>query len=415
MIILCKSLAHNKNLSERRPTLLARAETAVPQPDVSVAERHTTAVLKLARVELLNNFEDAANIWHVLERNAYLSPYQRYDFLRLWQKHIGVKEGVEPLIAVGHDASGQPICLLPLGTFPHGPFRVARFLGGKHANYNLGLWRKGTVFDDAFIRKLMAEIAAQRPNIAMLELHNQPLHWHGLDNPFLALPHQPSPSVGYRMKLGEPGEAVLSRQLTTSYRGRIRGKERKLAKLEGYRYFLASNSEEAKRVMDAFFAQKREYMALHKIPNPFDEPEVEAFLREAAVSGALEIHALEGAGEILALYAGVSDGERLSTMISSFTASENGRNSPGIITIAHMVTNTADRGYAMLDLGVGEAEYKFVFCDQTEDLFDSYLPLSAAGHALVPLMRAQAGLKRFVKTTPALWRMAKAVRGVLGR
>jgi hypothetical protein len=33
----------------------------------------------------------------------------------------------------------------------------------------------------------------------------------------------------------------------------------------------------------------------------------------------------------------------------------------------------------------------------------------------VPLLRAQAGLKRFVKTTPVLWRAAKTVRGLLPR
>jgi CelD/BcsL family acetyltransferase involved in cellulose biosynthesis len=395
--------------------LLARAQTAALENYAEPQEQRIACAVALARLELLGDFESAEQIWRALERNAHLTPYQRFDFLRLWQKHIGTKEAVEPMIAVGYDSAGEPLCLLPLGTFPHGPFRAARFLGGKHANYNFGLWRKGAAFDAAFVKSLIAEISSQRPDLATLELHNQPLHWHGLDNPFLCMPHQPSPSPGYRLKLGEPGEAVLARQLTASYRGRIRGKERKLAKLEDYRYFVASTPEDVKRIMDAFFVQKREYMALQKIPNPFEEPEVKAFLREAALTGALEIHALEGGGEVLALYAGLSDGERLSTMISSFTASENSRNSPGIITIAHMVANAADRGFTMLDLGVGEAEYKFVFCDQTEDLFDSYLPLSAAGHALVPLMRAQAGLKRFVKTTPALWRMARAVRGVLRR
>jgi len=167
--------------------------------------------------------------------------------------------------------------------------------------------------------------------------------------------------------------------------------------------------------MDAFFAQKREYMATMKIPNPFDEPEVESFLRAAAKSHALEIHALECEAEVLALYAGVADGKRLSTMISSYTASENSRWSPGIITLSHAVANAADRGFEIMDLGVGEAEYKFVYCDEKEELFDSFIPLSPKGQALVPLLRAQAGLKRFVKSTPALWRAAKTVRGLLSR
>jgi CelD/BcsL family acetyltransferase involved in cellulose biosynthesis len=368
-----------------------------------------------ARFELFRDLAAVEPIWREFEKAADLTPYQRFDFLRLWHEHIGAKDEVAPLIAAAFGAGGEPLCLLPLGKFSHGPLPVARFFAGKHANYNFGLWRRGVSFSRAFVQRLFDELAKAEPQLAALELHNQPYAWHGAENPLLAFPHQPSPSTGYRLKLGESGEAVLARQLTSSYRGRIRGKEKKLAKLSGYRYFVASSPEEIQRCMDAFFAQKREYMAAMKIPNPFDEPEVDAFLREAAKARVLEIHALECESEVLALYAGVADGKRLSTMISSYTASENSRWSPGIITLSHAVANAADRGFEIMDLGVGEAEYKFVYCDEKEELFDSFIPLSSKGHAIVPLLRAQAGLKRFVKSTPVLWRAAKTVRGLLPR
>jgi CelD/BcsL family acetyltransferase involved in cellulose biosynthesis len=368
-----------------------------------------------ARVELFRDLAAAEPVWRALEQKADLTPYQRYDFLKLWQRHIGDMDGVSPLVFAAFDANNEPLCLLPLGKFARGPFAVARFLAGKHANYNFGLWRHGHAFDRNFVLQLFDALAHAEPDLAALELHNQPYSWHGAENPLRAFPHQPSPSTGYRLKLGEPGEAVLARQLTSSYRGRIRGKEKKLAKLPGYRYFVAALPEEIQRCMDAFFVQKRQYMTAMKIPNPFDEPEVEAFLREAAKARMLEIHALECETEVLALYAAVTDGKRLSTMISSYTASENSRWSPGIITLSHAVANAADRGFQIMDLGVGEAEYKFVYCDEKEELFDSFIPLSPKGHALVPLLRAQAGLKRFVKSSPALWRAAKTVRGLLPR
>lgn len=362
-----------------------------------------------------HRFEDAEQVWRAFEREADVTPYQRYDFLRLWQEHIGNAEGVTPFIVIGRDASGEILCLLPLGKFPRGRFQVARYLAGKHANYNFGLWRRGASFGRGFVNSLLDAIHAEDPELAALELHNQAYSWHGADNPLLILPHQPSPSTGYRLRLGESGEAVLQRQLTTSYRGRIRGKEKKLAKLPGYRYFVAATAEEITRCMDAFFAQKREYMTAMKIPNPFDDPEVENFLRAVAGARVLEIHALECESEILALYAAVVDSKRISTMISSYTASENSRWSPGIITLSHAVANAADRGFEIMDLGVGEAEYKFVYCNEKEELFDSFIPLSKAGHALVPLLRAQANLKRFVKSSPALWQAARTVRGLFAR
>jgi CelD/BcsL family acetyltransferase involved in cellulose biosynthesis len=369
----------------------------------------------LARVELFRDFAAVEALWRAFEREAVLTPYQRFDFLHLWHRHIGEQEGVTPIIAAAFDAGGRPLCLLPIGKFAHGPFTVGRFLAGKHANYNFGLWRRDAAFTRDFVAQFLDAIAKAEPDLVALELHNQPYSWHGAENPLLAFPHQPSPSTGFRLKLGESGEAVLLRQLTSSYRGRIRGKEKKLAKLPGYRYFVADTADEIARCMDAFFVQKREYMAAMKIPNPFGEPEVEAFLRAAAVAKVLEIHALESDSEVLALYAAVTDGKRLSTMISSYTASENARWSPGIITLSHAVANAADRGFEIMDLGVGEAEYKLVYCDEKEELFDSFIPLSSKGHAIVPLMRAQAGLKRFVKSTPALWSAAKTIRGLFSR
>ena len=368
-----------------------------------------------ARLEVYRDFASVETLWREFEREADLTPYQRFDYLHLWQQHIGSKDGVTPLIVVAFDAENKLLCLLPLGKFARGPFHAACYLAGKHANYNFGIWRRGVSFNHDFLTQFIEALNASEPDLAVLELHNQPYAWHGAENPFLAFSHQPSPSTGYRLKLGDTGEAVLARQLTSSYRGRIRGKEKKLAKLPGYRYFVASTPEEITRCMDAFFAQKREYMAVMKIPNPFDAPEVEAFLRAVAYARILEIHALECDSEVLALYAGVADGKRISTLISSYTASENSRWSPGIITISHIVANVADRGLEIMDLGVGEAEYKFVYCDEKEELFDSFIPLSKAGHAIVPLLRAQANLKRFVKSTPTLWRAAKTVRGLLSR
>jgi len=368
-----------------------------------------------ARVEIYRDFSAVEALWRRFEADADLTPYQRFDFLHLWHRHIGAKEAVSPLIVVAFDSQNEPLCLLPLGKFARGPFFVASYLAGKHANYNFGIWRKQHSFSRECLTQLFEMLHQAEPEIAAIELHNQPYSWHGANNPFRAFQHQPSPSTGYRLRLAESGEATLNRQLTSSYRGRIRGKEKKLAKLEGYRYFVAATDEEISRCMDAFFIQKHEYMASLKIPNPFDEPHVQDFLRAAASARVLEIHALEWQSEVLALYAAVRDEKRISTMISSYTASENARWSPGIITLSHTVRNAADRGFEILDLGVGEAEYKFVYCDEQEELFDSYIPLSPAGQFIVPLLRAQAGLKRFVKTTPVLWKAAKTVRGMLPR
>ncbi len=62
-----------------------------------------------------------------------------------------------------------------------------------------------------------------------------------------------------------------------SLRRRLKGKERKLKALPGYRYRLATTDTEIGRMLDAFFRIKPQRMAEQKLPNVFAEPGVEDF------------------------------------------------------------------------------------------------------------------------------------------
>ena len=72
----------------------------------------------------------------------------------------------------------------------------------------------------------------------MLALHQQPLRWRDLPNPIALLPHQPSANDCPLLKM-EPG-ATPATLLSKSFRQRLKGKERKLQPLPGYRYHVAT-------------------------------------------------------------------------------------------------------------------------------------------------------------------------------
>ena len=77
-----------------------------------------------------------------LAQEAPASPYQSFDFARVWFATIGAAEGATPLIVVARDDVGQPVALLPFARVARGPLRFAVFLGGKDSNFNLGLFRQ---------------------------------------------------------------------------------------------------------------------------------------------------------------------------------------------------------------------------------------------------------------------------------
>src|SRR5690606_28805231 len=96
---------------------------------------------RIARVEVFHDLAAAEPHWRALEQGL-ATPYQDYDLLKLWHRHIGAAEGVTPFIVVGFDGAGAPLFLWPLGRRSLAGLRVVEFLGGKHANFNMALWRR---------------------------------------------------------------------------------------------------------------------------------------------------------------------------------------------------------------------------------------------------------------------------------
>jgi CelD/BcsL family acetyltransferase involved in cellulose biosynthesis len=173
-------------------------------------------------------------------------------------------------------------------------------------------------------------------------------------------------------------------------------------------------------VLDTFFRIKPLRMAEQKLPNVFAEPGVENFIREACMtplSGGgrvIEIHALEGDGEVIALFAGVADGYRFSMMFNTYTVSASSRHSPGLVLVRYIVDHYAERGYRALDLGVGSDGYKKLFCKTDEAIFDCFIPLGPRGAMPATVASAANRAKRLVKKSPALLYLAQRLQRVLG-
>ena len=183
----------------------------------------------------------------------------------------------------------------------------------------------------------------------------------------------------------------------------------------------ATTADEIDRLLDSFFSVKSSYMAAQGLGNGFSESGVAAFLREGChcklANGRplIEIHALEGGGEVLALFGTLSNDYRLSSMFNTYTLGDNAKYSPGLILLAHIVNESAARGVRSFDLGVGRAQYKTLFCHQAEPLFDSFLPFTPRGQLAAAAWASAFTAKRVIKHSPALWSVVQLVRRLRAR
>ena len=396
-------------------TMAAAIENRTAEAPASMQES------RIASVDILGDLGPAEAIWRGLEdARQFSTPYQRFDFLGAWQRQVGAREGLRPFIVIAYDAERRPLLLLPLALGHEHGVRTACFMGGKHATFNMALWDRdfAAAATSADLDVLISAIRA-RSEADVLALTQQPLDWRDLANPMALLPHQASANDCPLMTI-VPEEPPTAR-ISNSFRRRLKGKERKLQALPGYRYYVATADADVKRVLDWFFAVKPKRMAEQKLPNVFADPGIEEFVRDACMAQlpgggrAIDIHALECDEEVIAIFAGVADGHRFSMMFNTYTLSANSKYSPGLILMRDIVDHYAGHGYRALDLGIGSDEYKRLFCKGDEPIFDSFIPLSLRGKLAATAMSGVNRAKHLVKHNPALFELAQKLRAAFHR
>jgi len=92
----------------------------------------------------------------------------------------------------------------------------------------------------------------------------------------------------------------------------------------------------------------------------------------------IEIHALEGGGELLALFGATADDYRFSSMFNTYTPGENGRHSPVMCCLRHCPRKRQARLCAASTRG-RRRNTNSTSAGEPQRLFDSFLPLSARG------------------------------------
>ena len=390
---------------------------AIESQTAKTTARSTTT--HIVSIDVFRDLGEVEPIWRALEHRQHLStPYQRFDFLASWQRNVGQREQLVPFIVIARDADRQPLLLLPLPLKRQHGIRTARFMGGKHATFNMALWNREFA-KVATAHDLEALIAGIKSHslLDVLSLHQLPFSWNELPNPMAMLPRQASVN-DCPMTTMEPGAPPTAR-VSNSLRRRLKTKERKLQSLPGYRYHVATDDGDIKRLLDWFLHVKPLRMAEQKLPNVFAEPGVEDFVREACMTKVggggrtIDMHVLECDKEVIALFAGVADGYRFSMMFNTYTMSEQSRHSPGLILLRCIVDYYAEQGYRSLDLGIGSDDYKRMFCKNDEPIFDCFIPLSLRGKLATSALSRINRAKYVVKHSPALLSLAQRLRSRL--
>ena len=361
---------------------------------------------------------DAASLagYDAFCRRGVHGPAQHPLWVRAW---IEAHDADALIVTARRD--GKALFKLALEVVAKGPFRVARFVGGSHANGNFPACAPGMTAavlpaDGAAI---VAALRAARPDIDLVSLSRQARHFEGRDNPLAPLATRQSPNISLAVDLDGGFEAVLARHGASRKRQKLNYQRNRFNRAGGYRLIEATTPQEVERLIETFFVLKGASLRAKGIADAFADEKVRAFFRALAREALAEndppflLHAVEVAGEIVAINGLSVTRETVVCNFGTYSDADP-KSSPGYFIDYTNIEQACGQGRRIYDFSVGDEPYKRSWCDIETWHFETLLPLSAKGRLLALHERGTAAAVQRLKSNRTAWDFVKRMRARLG-
>lgn len=385
----------------------------------AVVTAGTTANRVSVSARMIGSFAEAEPMWRELEAGAQVSVHQSYDWCLAWSRLPGVDIA---LVAVELD--GRPAALFPLEITRAAGFRIARYIGSPHSNFNSGLFSAEFLSraDARLVKMLVSAIKAVGLPADVIAFDKMRPGSGGAIPPLAFLPQVINQNPSFQLPLFPRFEDVLAQLNAKRRRKKFRVSERRLEPFGGYRHMVAATDEESQALLMEFFRQKAARLSARGLPGVFEAEDVRAVfadlarIPEAGGKPVLEMHAIvlggENEGRMIAL-AGLTEKDgHVICQFGSVDTDIAADASAGELLFYLMIQRAALAGNHLFDFGVGDQPYKRSWCTLETQHFDSYVALNLRGRLAALWLANVVRVKRLVKTSPMLHRIAARLRGI---
>jgi CelD/BcsL family acetyltransferase involved in cellulose biosynthesis len=259
------------------------------------------------------------------------------------------------------------------------------------------------------------EILRTRHGYAVLCLDKIPERVGDQRNPMALLSKTPNASGAHHMALGSDWESFYSAKRSSGTRRNDRAKQRKMEAHGAVAVSTASDTDSARRILETIVAQKSKWFEERGIPNLFSYPGVSAFFFELLKTAPELVHLSEL--KIGDSSAAANLGLRFKGCYYHILASHDDgpatRFGPGVLHLREIIQFAIKEGCSQFDFTIGDEPYKFEWADSRLDLYDHMSGAGILGNLIAYGLTVKGAAKRTVKNTPALWKTASFVRGLI--
>lgn len=331
--------------------------------------------------------EELAPLWAEAEAGGWLTVFQSWAWLTLWQQTVGTAQGLQPFVIRVDDATGQPLLLWPLvRRRVRGLWRIEGMDAGV-SDYHAPVLLPGWHPDLA--PAAVAAAVKVLPPADLLHLPKLPARVGEVDNPLLALPHAPMHIVASAVILGDDWNAFYAGTLSGKNRKIMRRKRRGLAEMGEVRIAVAASAQERERLLPLLLDLKRQRCAAMGWGDLLAEPAMQDFYRGLAASPLGHLSSLSLDGRPLAINLGVVHGGRFHLLLPTFEPGPWDAWSCGRQLFEADMEWSTRHGCPVFDLTIGDESYKATWKPRGTAMHEALLGLSWPGRGAAGLLRAR--------------------------
>lgn len=398
-----------------RITLRRDTAPSVRPPPQSAGIAAAEAIVLDIRTDLAA----AEDEWRAFEQTADRSPFQRFDWLKQWQVHIGERRRTVPAIVFGRLPDQELLFILPLAVERRRGGRRLSWLGTERCDYNGPLLAPR--FSDLALdwRALWPRIIDALRRTAglrfdLVDLTKMP-EWIGPQpNPMLVLPTVRNANDAHVATLGTDWEAFYRDKRSSSSRKVQRKQLNRMAEHGPVRFARPSERGDINQTIDTLIAQKKRALQRMGADDMFEIPGVREFYHGVATDPALrdlvDVSRLDIGEEVGAASIGLIDRGRYYLILSSYNDGPVSRHGPGRAHLLELLRAATEAGLTTFDFTIGNEPYKLDWCDIRVPLFDHLSAASLRGGLLRPTIAAGRGLRRSIRNNEKAWAILSSLR-----
>jgi CelD/BcsL family acetyltransferase involved in cellulose biosynthesis len=372
-----------------------------------------------------DDLESIEQEWRQFADHADCTPFQTYEWLSAWCRHVGRRSRVRPAVVIGRGDNGEPLFLFPLAVEP-GAVRWLTWLGSDLCDYNAPLLAKGysaRVPAEEFpaLWRDIGRALQLRPGhrFDLVALTKMPAMVGGQSNPFMALTVGLNPSHAYVTDLRASWDEYYQAKRSSATRRRDRTKLKRLAEFGAVRFVTPQEPGDIARTVNTLAVQKAGALARMGVANMFARPGWSDFFIDLATDprtrNLVHVSRLDAGPIPAAINLGLNFRDCYYHVLASYDDGETARFGPGAAHLRELLRYAIERGLARFDFTIGDEGYKREWSDTTVPLYDHVAAADLRGFPAAVLMRAIRRTKRMIKQNEMLWSAVSRLRAALAR